>query len=211
MTGGVGTVVPGPFSRVSASTMPGAVGSRLALNAAVPLRSTVKLPIATGTLSPDDPGFVHGTPGGRREVLHRKRHVTGLADGGQPVAGAAVGGEHGGQRSRLCRDVEHRCDRLLIRLRTVELIAEQQVPAARATIAMTAAIRRIQDAVEALPSARPPVRPVRQRPGERDRRSRRRVLAVGLGGRHASPRGGWTPSAAPRQRCVPPDPPPPPT
>ena len=50
-TGPVGAVAPGPGSRVSAMTTPGATGGPAAVNDAVPDPPTVKSPRATGTLS----------------------------------------------------------------------------------------------------------------------------------------------------------------
>ena len=75
----------------------------------------------------DDPRLVDLVARGRCQVLHGHRDTAGGVDRRQPGARTAIRGQHGRQRTRLGRDVEHGLHALLIRLRLVQLSAQQEV------------------------------------------------------------------------------------
>ncbi len=129
-TGPVGAVRPEAGSRVRASTIP-AVGRHA-------VRAERRRPAATDreaadvdrdAVGADHPGRVDGRAARRGEVLHREGHPARRVDRGQARARPAVGRQDRGQRAGLAGHVDDARDGLLVALRGIELVPEQEVPA----------------------------------------------------------------------------------
>ena len=101
-TGPVGAVAPGPGSRVSAMTMPGATGGAGGRERRRPVAPDLEA--AEGdrdVVGADDPRRVDRRAARRGEVLHRQRDLPGRADRGEAGPRPAVRGQDRGQRAGL--------------------------------------------------------------------------------------------------------------